>query len=750
MNYSSTSNPPHRSFWAEQDQGNSSAIASTRNFDSNTIPFPISDGGRLVAPAPNNGSSYQNQDALQQLENNLRIVLKQQQQQNLKKKLQLHHLPQGMVSVSGSEHSHNDTAVNSNTRIQHGEGQCNSDATSGDSMDPSCNEERTNNNINGSNNTSNNSVSKQRERRYKPTPTPNSYSSQFPLVSPSINPSINPTSGGLFTLGDEVQPLSTTSHQKTLRPPSSLLLSSNTLLGSLSEDVTAEEAANDIFMDSIFHAELKLSRRNKSTDTDSKPQPPSTKSDSSQPRQSYPSSKVDQSVEVRIQSPLTLASSVCSEECICVSFEFFFLFQKHSLFQCKLNSPLSSISTHVVSQKQTKRVDPSHDKSESRHRYNFPKLIDDDSNTSKSTQEILPYNQQPKDTMKTKKRKSKDGVSPSKPKQKRKNVSKRKLKFPVLHKDPPIEEQILSLPAIVLAPSLLAKIVTNDPRYQSSVSDAKAGGKSSSSSHSTMNSPTRRRKRSGTTHFATKCNGGDDDDDYEVSPGQTFQNILKARGHNETYSVDVEGTVYDVVPSPLQLASYGNHLVWAIQTTNIALVRKLLGSGLSPNPCNQFRDSILGDLICKQGNVPAYKCFMDEFHADPRVVDGFGRTLLHHCCWAHDLCKPIVEDILRRDPIQMFLRDKQEKTPLDYVRTGARGAWKRFLKDVADKYWPSGKKLPQFPPLVTGRRHPNGDLMDPPKALSPVLAAGVGSGKISPEAVSIMSELSSKSKKKRK
>jgi len=693
MDYSSTSNPLHRSFWAEQDQGNSSAIASTRNFDSNTIPFPISDGGRLVAPAPNNGSSYQNQDALQQLENNLRMVLKQQQQQNLKKKLQLHHLPQRMVSMSGSEHSHNDTAVNSNTRIQHGEGQCNSDATSGDSMDPSCTEEGTNNNINGSNNTSNNSVSKQRERRYKPTPTPNSYSSQFPLVSPSINP----TSGGLFTLGDEVQPLSTTSHQKTIRPPSSLLLSSNALLGSLSEDVTAEEAANDIFMDSIFHAELKLSRRNKSTDTDSKPQPPSTKSDSSQPRQFYPSSKVDQSVE-----------------------------------------------------KQTKRVDPSHDKSESRHSYNFPKLIDDDSNTSKSTQEILPYNQQPKDTMKTKKRKSKDGVSPSKPKQKRKNVSKRKLKFPVLHKDPPIEEQILSLPAIVLAPSLLAKIVTNDPRYQTSVSDAKAGGKSSSSSHSTMNSSTRRRKRSGTTHFATKCNGGDDDDDYEVSPGQTFQNILKARGHNETYSVDVEGTVYDVVPSPLQLASYGNHLVWAIQTTNIALVRKLLSSGLSPNPCNQFRDSILGDLICKQGNVPAYKCFMDEFHADPRVVDGFGRTLLHHCCWAHDLCKPIVEDILQRDPIQMFLRDKQEKTPLDYVRTGARGAWKRFLKDVADKYWPSGKKLPQFPPLFTGRRHPNGDLMDPPKALSPVLAAGVGSGKISPEAVSIMSELSSKSKKKGK
>lgn len=711
MNYSSTSNPPHRSIWAEQDQGNSSATASTRNFDSSTIPYPISDGGRPVAPAPNNGSSYQNQDALQQLESNLRMVLKQQQQQNPQKKLQLHHLPQGMVSMSGSEHSHNDTAVNSNTRIQQGEGQCNSDATrnafqnkmlshylipSSDSRDPSCSEESTStNNINSSNN----SGSKIRERRYKPTPTPNSYSSQFSSVSPSINPSVNPTSGGLFTLGDEVQPISTTSQQRSLRPPSSSPLSSNALLGSWSEDVTAEEAANDIFMDNIFHAELKLSRRNKSTDTYSKPQPPPTKSDSRQPRQFYRTSKVnDQSVE-----------------------------------------------------KQTKIVDPSLEKPDSRLRYNVPKLIEEDSNnSSKGAQEILPSNQESKDTMKKKKRKLKHGLSPSKPKQKRKIVSKRKLKFPVLHKDPPIEEQILSLPAIALAPSLLAKIVSNDLRYKSAGSDAKSGGKSCSSSHSTMNGPNRRRKRSGTSYFATKCNGGDDDDDYEVSPAQAFQNILKARGHNDTYSVDVEGTIYDVVPSPLQLASYGNHLVWAIQTTNIALVRKLLGSGLSPNPCNQFRDSILGDLICKQGNVAVYKCFMDEFHADPRVVDGFGRTILHHCCWAHELCKPIVEDILQRDPIQMFLRDKQEKTPLDYVRIGARGAWKRFLKDFADKYWPNGKKLPQFPPPFTSRRHPNGDLMDPPEALSLVLATGVASGKISSEAVSTMSELSSKSKNKGK
>ena len=223
----------------------------------------------------------------------------------------------------------------------------------------------------------------------------------------------------------------------------------------------------------------------------------------------------------------------------------------------------------------------------------------------------------------------------------------------------------------------------------------------------------------------------------EIPPTETFQNILKSRGHDENYFVVLEGTKYEVTPSPLQLASYGSYLVWATQSSNPALVRKLLGSGLSPNPCNQFRDSILGDLVCKQGNLSIYKCFVEKFNADLRVVDGFGRTFLHHCCWAHELCRPMVEDILRRDPVQIFLRDKQEKTALEYVSPDAYGAWNDFLNEVADKYWPSVRKLPDSTFPFSGRL-PTGDLMDPPTALSPRLAEGVASGKITPQEALIM------------
>lgn len=340
-------------------------------------------------------------------------------------------------------------------------------------------------------------------------------------------------------------------------------------------------------------------------------------------------------------------------------------------------------------------------------------------------------------TKKSRKRNSKETVA--KKKTKRKSSAIRKPKVPVLEKEPPIEEQIMALPSIALAPSLLASLVTDDPRFHSSVSSTSPVRNSMHQTTMLMNGQT---MTFGKSYPYAKYKSHNSHDD--VQPLKTFRNLLKARGHNEIYSIELEGTEYDVVPSPLQLASYGTYLVWASLNSDPSLIRKLLGCGLSPNPCNQFRDSILGDLVCRQGNFAVYKCFVDEFKADLRVLDGFGRTLLHHCCWAQDLCRPMVEDILQRDPVQIFLKDKQGKMPLEYVSEDVYRKWNTFLQEVVDKYWPRGSKLPKFSFSAGSRRLANGDLMDPPDALTPALAAGVASGKITREAVLTMSETSRK------
>lgn len=635
------------------------------NTDNSNILYPISGGRRFIAHPINNDNSHQNQDALQQLEQNLRSVLKQQ---HLPQKIQQHYQAQGMNFVPLSQNGHRENTVRSDRN----------EKTFGNSSTPRTMEERSSNHEQNDNG-SDKCIAVNRQRRNIATPTSH--------LSPLSSPSFNRNNNGLYALGDEVQPLSTTDLQKDFRSHVSSRLSSDAILGNWSELINSEETSNDILMNNLFHSELKMSRENKTTDNVNKLKSPTTFTSNSSQRHVHPFSKVEST------------------------------------------EPLPPTSKHAITPKEMNIEKPSQQNPATGIVRQAKDFQDLQSNHSNVMLETLP-DKRSKDQTKIPRRKNpKDASSLSKSKQKRKRTLKRKPKFPALQKDPPLEEQILALPAITLAPSLLANIVINDPRYNSTKSSTKSDG--GGFSHHRVTTPTQNWK-----------NYGKNDD--SKSPIHIFREMLKSRGHNEIHSIDLEGSEYDVVPSPLQLASYGMELVWAVQSSNPPLLRELLGCGLSPNPCNQFRDSVLGDLVCKQGNAPIYRCFVNEFNADLQVVDGFGRTLLHHCCWAKDFCRPIVEDILQRDPIQIFLKDKQEKTPLEYVRPDAYKAWNRFLSEVADKYWPKGSNLPEFSPPFGERRKPNGDLLDPPMALTPALATSVASGNITPKTISNMSEFDRK------
>jgi hypothetical protein len=192
---------------------------------------------------------------------------------------------------------------------RHGEGPRNSEApplvfqnntlshnpiSSSDPTAPSLTEERISINTIDAPSMINNETT-QRERRYEPTQQ--SFSSQMPSGS---------ISSGLFALGDEFQPLPN-SQQKESSPP----LSSDAFLVNWSDEATSEEVVNDVFMNNIFHAELKMSRQNKRTDKDSKLKPSYTHSESSQQRQVNPCSKIDESLEV---SSLTLTFNFSLEE----------------------------------------------------------------------------------------------------------------------------------------------------------------------------------------------------------------------------------------------------------------------------------------------------------------------------------------------------------------------------------------------------------------------------------------------------
>jgi hypothetical protein len=221
------------------------------------------------------------------------------------------------------------------------------------------------------------------------------------------------------------------------------------------------------------------------------------------------------------------------------------------------------------------------------------------------------------------------------------------------------------------------------------------------------------------------------------SPQDVLERITSLRGYafcsnaGSSLRIKSEDACYDSVPSPLQLASFGTELVKAIHVSDVEKLGRLLSTGLSPNPCNQFRDSIV-DLVCKRANAAIFQCLVDH-GCDLRVCDGFGRTPMHHCCWASEFCPDIASCILQTDLQQLFMEDKRGQTPLEYVRPEQAPDWINYLEDNANKLFPPGGQLPPIVSLKQARI--NGYLQDPPNALSVPLAKAISSGTLTPEAL---------------
>ena len=224
------------------------------------------------------------------------------------------------------------------------------------------------------------------------------------------------------------------------------------------------------------------------------------------------------------------------------------------------------------------------------------------------------------------------------------------------------------------------------------------------------------------------------------SPQDVLERMLSLRGYASpgnvrSLRIKAEDASYDMTPSPLQLASFGTEVVRAVHHSDVPKLSELLSMGLSPNPCNQFRDSIV-DLVCKRNNAPIFRCLL-EHGCDLRICDGFGRTPLHHCCWAAEFCPSIATMILQADPQQILMEDKRGQTPLEYVRAEQAAGWIEFLEDNANQFFPTGGTLPTAVSLKD-KRTKDGYLPDPPHALPPKLASAISSGKLTPQELAQM------------
>ena len=209
--------------------------------------------------------------------------------------------------------------------------------------------------------------------------------------------------------------------------------------------------------------------------------------------------------------------------------------------------------------------------------------------------------------------------------------------------------------------------------------------------------------------------------------------MLKSRGYCTRNYCSLEGGYY-CKPTVLQTASYGTRLIEVIRHSNEDLLKKMLESGISPNPCNAFGESAI-HMVCRRGDYKLLKVLKDA-GCSLQVTDDFGRTPLHDACWTADPHFEIVEMILDTDERLLHMVDCRGSSPLSYIKRESWAKWIAFFQSKVEKYWPErdiSKQGEEPPPVLCSLAQHSQPIKDPANAIPLDAAQLISSGKMTPD-----------------
>jgi ankyrin repeat protein len=219
----------------------------------------------------------------------------------------------------------------------------------------------------------------------------------------------------------------------------------------------------------------------------------------------------------------------------------------------------------------------------------------------------------------------------------------------------------------------------------------------------------------------------------QESPQALLDKRIEARGYSVKKYSSLEGGYY-CRPSPLQQASYGTRLSGAVRASDGTLLRRLLDAGVSPNPCNNYGESLV-HMVCRRGDHKLLRILL-EAGCSLQVTDDYGRTPLHDACWRADPSWECVELILDSDKHLFSLQDCRGAAPLTYVKKDNYHLWVNFLEAKLDRFWPVrdiATEGEEHPPPLTLRQPHSVPIPDPAHALPLEVATMVSNGRMEPE-----------------
>jgi hypothetical protein len=216
-----------------------------------------------------------------------------------------------------------------------------------------------------------------------------------------------------------------------------------------------------------------------------------------------------------------------------------------------------------------------------------------------------------------------------------------------------------------------------------------------------------------------------------LSPQVHLDSLLRSRGYSSKSYKTIQSAYYNT-PTALQQASYHTYLLDLVRAKDIKTFESLLSSGISPNPCNIFGESLV-HMLCRRGDA-ALLSVLVKHHGSFQVADDQGRTPLHDACWTATMQPAVVDLILQQDVRLFHMMDSRGALPLSYVCKEQESAWIQYIESRKDVYWPMrahDDDEEEPPPLVLldAKSRP---IPDPSPALTVELAVLVTSGWLKP------------------
>ena len=218
-----------------------------------------------------------------------------------------------------------------------------------------------------------------------------------------------------------------------------------------------------------------------------------------------------------------------------------------------------------------------------------------------------------------------------------------------------------------------------------------------------------------------------------MSPQTYLDAMIRSQGYS-TRKFHTRQSAYQNKPTLLQQATYHVHLINVVKAYDYGLLDSILATGVSPNPCNTFGESLV-HMVSRRGDAKALH-IMIEHGCSVQVADDYGRTPLHDCCRAIEPAFDVAEYILEIDVRLMHMTDCRGATPLSYVRKEHWAFWIEFLENKKEIFWPKrdlANDGEQEPPALAMLGASTQPLATPANELTLELADIVVSGKMQPE-----------------